>query len=450
MEARRSRGARTLAGLWIGCAVLAFTAAAGRAAEEAAGDSGGRMPRGLSYTAEATTSYHYVNHAYFGADLGITRDPGRVNYSWGEGFTRMRLNYGLPQGVWLSGGGVLMATAATDYFGVDGAGDGRLDQLLVGASDIGGSGLSVVAGRQDLQVGDGFLIGDGYRDTKAALWNIPLNFYDAVRADWARGPWHALAFGARLSPSYGAEGVNPRGNQYGGEAGWSAGEDRALALGYFQRVDDGATELDARALSLRGALGARGFTLAGELVSESGTTGGVDLKGRGGHLGLKYALERKGKPYARLEYFLFTGDDPATPEYEGYYPWQYRWNDWSQWYAADLAASTLVFNTDERVWKFDCGYSPLENTGLRLLLHRISLDTGASHGGLPEGVGRDFADEADLVVDQALGEHWSAWVMGGYVRPLEAAKALVGQAPCGQLFMSLSCKFGGPGGGSGD
>ena len=63
----------------------------------------------------------------------------------------------------------------------------------------------MVAGRQDLQVGDGFLIGDGYRDTKAALWNIPLNFYDAVRADWAQGPWHALAFGARISPSYSIE-----------------------------------------------------------------------------------------------------------------------------------------------------------------------------------------------------------------------------------------------------
>jgi hypothetical protein len=113
-------------------------------------------------------------------------------------------------------------------------------------------------------------------------------------------------------------------------------------------------------------------------------------------------------------------------------------------------ASTLVFNDDSRIWKLECGYSPLEDTSLRLLLHRISLDTGASYGGLPEGVGRDFADEADLVVDQALGECWSAWVMGGYVRPLDAAKALVGGAASGQLFVSLTYKFDGTGGGSGD
>ena len=446
------RNLRTRAHLWIGGAVLMLGVGTTWAEEEAGTDSAGVVPMGPSYSVEATTSYHYVNHAYFGADWGVQIPPGHApsNFSWGEGLTRMRLNYGLPQGLWLSAGGVVMATVSTDYFGVDGTDDGLLDQLLVGASGIGGSGLSVVAGRQDLQVGDGFLIGDGYRDGKAALWNIPLNFYDAVRADWAQGPWHALAFGARLSRSYGGDGVDPKGNQYGGEAGWSASEERSLALGYFQREDDGSTELDARAFSLRGALGARGFTLAGELVAESGTAGGVDLKGRGGHLGLTYAFERTGEPYAQIEYLLFSGDDPETPDDEGYYPWEYRWTDWSKWYVGDLMASTLVFNDDSRIWKLECGYSPLEDTSLRLLLHRISLDTGASYGGLPEGVGRDFADEADLVVDQALGECWSAWVMGGYVRPLDAAKALVGGAASGQLFVSLTYKFDGTGGGSGD
>ena len=53
-------------------------------------------------------------------------------------------------------------------------------------------------------------------------------------------------------------------------------------------------------------------------------------------------------------------------------------------------------------------------------------------------------------MDQGLGEHWSTWVMGGYARPREAAKALVGRAPCGQIFASLTYKFEGPGGGSGD
>jgi hypothetical protein len=468
MQKRRSGSTGMFAGLWIGCSLFAFATGAARAADEAAADSSGAVPGGLSYSVEATTSYHYVNTAYFGADWGIPVPRGHApsNFSWGEGFTRLRFNYGLPQGVWLSVGGALMATVSTDYYGVDGTHDGLLDQLLIGASHIGGTGLSVVAGRQDLQVGDGFLIGDGYRDSRAALWNIPLNFYDAVRVDLEQGPWHALAFGSHLSHSLSQEfqgmedarvalTLRPDGNQYGGEVGWGAGEDRSLAIGYFQRVDDGTTALDARAFSVRGAVGARGLTLAGEVVAESGTESGMDLKGRGGHVGLKYALERKGDPYAQVEYFHFSGDDPATPAHEQYYPWNYRWTDWSRYYVADLVASTLVTNTDSRIWKLEAGCAPLENTGLRLLLHRISLDTGAGESDglgwyrLPEGVGRGFADEADLVVDQAIGEHWSAWVMGGYARPLDAARFLVGGASSGQLFVSLTYKFDGAGG-SGD
>ena len=244
--------------------------------------------------------------------------------------------------------------------------------------------------------------------------------------------------------------LRPKGNQYGGELGWSAGEERSLALGWFQRADDGGTKLDARALSVRGAFGMRGFTLAGELVTESGTFDQADLEGRGGHLGLTYALERKGEPYAQVEYLLFSGDDPATPEDEGFYPWNYRWTDWSRYYVADLVASTLAVQQRR---------AHLE---ARVRLHAAREHGPAAaapphrprHGGqlrrsARRAWGGGFADEADLVVDQGLGGNWSAWVMGGYVRPREAAKALVGESRSGQLFVSLTYKFDSAGG-SGD
>lgn len=463
METGRSNGMRGGAALGIACAVLAFSAGAAWAADEAAADSGGAVPAGLSYSVEATTSYHYVNHAYFGANEEITSYPGRKSYTWGEDFTRARVNYGVLDCVWLSAGGVSTGTAGTDYFGVHDASDGLLDQLLVGVSSIGGTGLSLVAGRQDLQVGDGFLIGDGYYDSKAALWNIPLNFYDALRADWQQGGWHALAFGARLSPSYTIAvpdpadpeselTLRPKGYQYGGEVGWTGSETRSLAFGYFERADDGSTQLDPRAFSLRGAWDLGPLSVVGEGVVESGHNGDADLRGIGGHLGATYKSALWGEPYAQIEYFFFSGDDPSTPSIdEGFYPWNYRWTDWSRYYVADLMAGTFTVNNDTRIWKLECGVTPLENTSLRLLLHRIDLDTGTGQweGGLPEGVGRGFADEADLVVDQGLGDGWSAWVMGSYVRPLAAAKALAGDAASGQLFVGLTLKFEGPGG-SGD
>jgi len=192
-------------------------------------------------------------------------------------------------------------------------------------------------------------------------------------------------------------------------------------------------------------LGGGGVRLGGEFVQQSGERGMVDLEGRGGHAEATWTMPLPGEPYAQLQYLQFSGDDPSTPEDESYQPWQYRWNDWSQWYVADLMASTLLRNTDTRVWKLELGWSPCEQGSLRLLLHHLDLDSGASWGGLPEGVGRGFADEADLIVDRELGEHWSAWVMGGYARPREAAKALVGEAPSGQLFASVTYSFKGVG-----
>ena len=141
------------------------------------------VPAGPSVSVEATGSYHFVNTAYFAP-------APKPHTTWGEGFTRLRVNYGGPSGLWGSVGGVTMGTAGTDYAENRDVGDGMLDQLEVGLSRIGDTGLSVVAGRQDLMVGDGFLIGDGYSDGRAALWNIPLNFYDAGRVDWKRGEWH--------------------------------------------------------------------------------------------------------------------------------------------------------------------------------------------------------------------------------------------------------------------
>ena len=415
-------------------------------AEAAAADSTAVAPitpvaQGASASFEGTMSSHTVDHPYFGQP-GADRRAG-----WAEGFERLRVNYGAPNGTWCSVGGVLMLTAGKDYYGVENASDGRLDQLEVGAANVLGSGVSVTAGRQDLILGDGFLIGDGYRDSRAALWNIPLNFYDALRVDWKRNGWHVLGFGANLSPSlYGAPGDYPRGRIVGGEAGWSPEENSGVTGTYLQRSDNGPDDLDARAYSVRLHYGRGPATFAGELVVEGGTQSGVTLAGHGGHARFDYAPAAKHKPTIGVEYFLLSGDKPGTVENEAYYPWQFRWNDWSQYYVGDLVSSTVGNSSDMRIALLRVGCSVREGTGLRLLAHRMDADTGTSLG-LAPGASKAFAYEYDLVLDQTLGANFSAWVMGGFATPLAAAKAAYGSANSGQVFASVSWKFSGPGGG---
>jgi hypothetical protein len=432
---------------WMGAAALAvamtMTMGGMARAEDApaADEPVTPVPLGTSWTLEGTGSYHFVEHPYFGD--GDRRD------GWGEGFTRGRLNHGTPQGVWFSVGGVAMGTRGKDYFGVKDVGDGRIDQLAVGFSKIGDTGLSAVIGRQDIVVGDGFLIGDGFYDTKAALWNIPLNFYDGVRVDWKGPQAHALALGVNYSRSYLNGDKSVPGFIYGGEVGWDPEEEANLAVGFFTRHITEFDDLDdTHALSLRGSYGIEGLTASGEFVLESGQFLGIDLAGRGGHAALAWAGEGAYKPTAGLEYFYFSGDDPDTDDkIEFYVPWQYRWSDWSHYYVGDLLASTVGTNTNRAIWMLQLGATPREGTGVRLFAHRFDMARETSLYGPfypSEDKAKSFAYEYDLVVDQSFGDHWSAWVMGAYATPLDVAKVWYGTANSGQLFASVSFKFGGP------
>ena len=402
------------------------------------------VAQGPSWSFEGTGSWHDAGRPYFGT--ADSRDD------WGEGFSRLRLNYGRPDGLWGSAGGVIMGTAGTDYVpGHDvgkGIGDGRLDQLEVGAANIGGTGVNVVVGRQDIVLGDGFLVGDGYSDHRAALWNIPLNFYDGVLTTWKNAKGHALALGVNLSPSFGGSGVYPSGQIYGGELGITPVEGADLSLAFLQQNDSHATDFNASAYSVRGSFVAGTATFSGEAVFEGGTLDGSDLRGKGGHVKMVAPVKSKWSPVVTGEYFYFSGDDPLTPgKNEGYYPWQFRWSDWSQYYVGDLLASTVITSSDMQILRAQVGVTPREGTGVRLLAHRFDRARSVLLPGAPEKK-TAFAYEYDLVVDQAFGSHWSAWVMGGYAMPLDVARAEVGGETCSQVFASVSWKFGGPGGGA--
>lgn len=424
------------------CLVLGLVAAGAARAEDAdeAEDEGG-VPAGPSWTAEGTASFHTVSHAYFSDAIGTK--------TWQEGFTKVRGFYGLPSptaDVWFSVGGVVMGTANEDYYGTKNQTDGRVDQLAVGVSKLGNTGLSAVLGRQDIIVGDGFLIGDGYRDNKAALWNIPQNFYDGLLVDWKGPKAHALAMGVNLSRSYTNGEKTVPGQIYGGEVGWDPAETANAAIGFFTRHDTEWHPGDAHALSLRGSYGVSGLTASGEVVFQSGKFHTITRAGRGGHAALAWASEARFKPTVKLEYFMFSGEDSTTADKsEVYDPWQFRWSDWSHYYVGDLIASTVGSSSDMTIAMLQLGMTPREGTGVRLFAHRMDLQTGASYE-LVTGDKKAFAYEYDLVVDQALGDHFSAWVMGAYATPLDAAKAYVGDKNASQVFASVSFKFAGPAG----
>ncbi|MFH1177005.1 MAG: hypothetical protein V1750_06320 [Acidobacteriota bacterium] len=398
-----------------------------------------------------TATYFAVSHAYFGA-AGQPGGGGHGDYFWLESMANLRGELALGAHFRALLGIHGMATLGRDYYGLDDSRELIVDRAELGVTDIGGSGLSLTLGRQDLQIGDGFIIGDGYFETKATLWSIPLSFFDALRADYSAGPFHATALLARLDDSFPApcEWCEPQeGSLAGLDLAWQS-ERWSAAMGHFRRNDHAEVGNDGAITAVRGALKLGPVTLAGEYGRESGAldqVGGenavsrVDLAGEAFHLDVTWELPAGRDTYVKGSYLAFSGDDPGTREWEQYSRWNYRWNDWNRYYIGDIIGSQFLFNQDERVIMLEGGLAPGETTRLRLFLLRTRLDTGSALGGLPPGVSKDFSDEIMVVLDYAPRPNLSTWVLLAWARPRGAARALIGSDDCAEVLTSLSVIF---------
>lgn len=384
------------------------------------------VPAGVSYSLEATGSNHHVKNAYF------TKDQ---NSDWSEGFARARGFYGFGKGAYVTAGGVVMLTQGTDYFGTKDENDGLLDQLALVVPNVGESGFGFSIGRQPISLGDGFLVGDGYYDRRAALWNIPLSFYDGVTGHFAKGPHSLTAAVTDFSPSVAGPDVDTQGLIMAGEYAWSPKDGDQLALTFVRAdVDFDEENSTPGAFSVRGKHAAGAVSFGGEFVVENGEMYGAKMAGKGGHAEVMWQGEGRFKPSVKLQGFWYSGDDPDTEKNEGYFPWQFSWSDWSNWYIGDLLGSTVLTSSNMRTILAQVALTPREGTGFRVLAHRFDR---------VEAEEKPFAYEFDAVIDQELPRGFSAWVMGAYATPLDGGKLEFGEENSMQMFAAVSWKFSG-------
>ena len=374
--------------------------------------------------------------AYFGAEA----QPGghSADYHWAEAIGRLKLGKEFGEHLSIEVGGVAVRTQGADYYGVEDKGFAALELAKLTFKKIGGADLDVALGRQEVVFGDGFLLGDGYYDCRAGVWSVPLNYFDAARVDYAAGAWRATGVVAKLSPSYGPQ----WGALYGADVAWQVAPNATLGATRLARNDSGATDNDARATSIRGAATFGRLRLAGEAAIERGTIKGRGLDASAWHADASWRFGAgDDAPYVRGAYFFFSGDKPGTADVEGWYSWNYRWNDWNQYYLGDINGSqTFADNTDKKVALLEAGFKPSGKLRLRVFALRTRLDTGAFFG-LPADAPRDFSDEVDAVVDYAASEKLSFWFFAGWSRPRDAAKLVYGDKDGAELFANMTFNF---------
>lgn len=306
----------------------------------------------------------------------------------------------------------------------------QLDDLFV-------TGLSMTLGRQELRIGDGFVVWDGASD-QAAIWTGAFSSLTGARLDYRFGRTTTTLFSMRTNREFfqldGFLGPHEgKSSLHGVHLGITETPAGDWELGVFARDDDSVLDNDTLAFSLRGThtlAAAPRWTLAGEYVKEIGHT--KILAGRpaattqdrdawAGHFDVRYRFgDDSTSPYVKLRRVLFSGDDPTTNDYEGYDPMFFGWVDWGQWYLGSIS-SWEVFSTNERVSMLEVGAFASRNVKLRAMLFDIDLDREWT-----PGAGRQWSREINLILDWTPSDKLFCGVAVNYARPQRAAKAFVG------------------------
>jgi hypothetical protein len=424
------------------CLVPALVLAALLAAGAAAAEDEAKPEKKLTLSGEVGLNAYLLRGAYFGSPDQPAADG---EYGWLESVARVGLSWSVSDHVSLDVGAAGLSTLSADPFGLDDDGTAVVESAKLAVTDLFTPGLDVTIGRQNLKIGDGFLVQDGYYDDKANIWSIPLTYWDAARVDYRRGDFAGTAFAARLSSSYGYDG-----EMYGADLAWVPGRkptdgdgteeapNTYVGLSGFTRRDDGEADDDASVLSLRGSAPVGPVTLAGEYALQGGRRAGVSLGGEAWHADARWDLPFDGAPYLFASYLHFSGDDPTTADDESF-AWQhYSSEDWSHYYLGEVAGSSLFVNTDLDVLKLEGGVEIGETLSFRLFYLDLRLDTGAYWG---SGSGDSLAKEWDAVVTWMPSDATEVWLLYGQARPGSAGAAIYGPDTSNLFSAGFSWSF---------
>ena len=296
--------------------------------------------------------------------------------------------------------------------------------------------LTITAGRQNIMLGEGFVVMDGHPlDGSRSI------YFNALRMDYAPAPGHNVtAFyayqpvtdtwlpivndRAQLLIEQPEEGL---GLYYAGKLG-KAGLDIYLIRKIIRETDSRPVR------SLFDTLGTRfvlpldqSFSLTGEAAYQGGSLGNFDRSAFGGyaHLDLKLPEQSPLPGLLSLGGLFLSGDNPNTPDMEGWDPLFSRWPKWSEAYIYTLIpeyAGRVAYWSNLSSLYSSINIQPTKAAGILLTYHRLYAHRKQPAGEM-FGKGRTrgdlFISRLNLKLSAHITAHvlWERFIPGNYYRP---------------------------------
>jgi alginate export protein len=281
-----------------------------------------------------------------------------------------------------------------------------------------GDTFTITVGRQNYNIGTGFLINDGAEDGgERGGWYLAMRkaFTEAVVASLDSDKWLFEAFRLENHPRKGG----PLGEAYGVNVEYKFGEEASLGTTYMGVESNvpGSVKLDvysARA-SWRGE---SGFGVAGEYADETSS----QISSRGYYGEVSYAFENPSwSPVLSYRYAHFDGDNPATPIDERFHEIAYGFTDWGSWYPGEITGEYALGNGNLISSLLRVQLAPREDLTLNAMLYKFTLDRPLSFGVLS----KDWGDELNFTAEWQVNEHMLVTGVLGALFPGEAARQYV-------------------------
>ena len=296
-------------------------------------------------------------------------------------------------------------------------------------SSLGEDAIDISVGAQDYHMGDGFLIQDGNFDYEnGTYWLAPHQaFRQSAMIRVNTKPLRGDLFFLQTDESQGSTKLYGVNLEYTND---KLGSVEGVFLNFGDSDFSSREGMNVFRLRYQGnPVGLEGLSLSAAYTLENGGDN-VDIDANAWHAEIAYTSSSlPWNPTLTYRYVHFSGDDPATADYEGYDPLFYApAGDWGTWYIGEITGTYYIFNSDENVNMLHLRTNPTEKLSAGVIFYTYELDQATEQGN------KDFSQEINVFADYAVNDNLFAQMVYGYAQPDDALTEMTGGTEDAQLL----------------